>query len=840
MAISAAKLMVEVGADTRDAEGKITSFGDKLNKSAQQMGVTGGLLTAGITAPLVGIATAALTSASEFEQNLNIVQQVIGATASEMEAMQAEALRLGAVTSFSAGEASAAMLELGKAGMSSEEILASIEGVMNLAAAGGLGLAESAGYVATSLNAFGLAASEATRIADLFSAGANASSADVADLAKGVQNAGFAFAAAGWPIEDLVASMAMLTNVGLTASDASTALKNAIMQMISPTDQAKALAEELGLAFFDAQGTMLSLPTILDNINAATAGMTDEQRNAALSTMFMSDGMKALIPLLDAGSAGFNETLDAVTQTGAAGDTAAARMKGLSGGIEYLKGSVDSFLIGAALPFLAILNDLAIQAGDAVTWFGTLPEPVLNASLAFLAVLAAAGPLALAIAAVTAALGFLLSPIGLVIAGAALLAAAWASNFGGIQEKTQAVIDAVLPALTSLWTGAQEVASGIATAFSNTTFPTIGELWADFQAGDYEAIAEKIKSTAYELMVNLDAELDITGKAQDLRARLKEGSDALDKWGEDMIVGATEKLNATDWSQVTLNITSLISQWTQQISSIDWTAMGAQLGANLRAALTQVFGGTEGNAEQQAIADNFKNAVVGAFTSIDWSLIGTALGKLAGVVGTALSDLLSGLFSSLGAEGSMIEFEQPGWITDLLAWNIDDPQWAIDLMAWVAAVPEWLDGMLDWKAANPDWLQGMLDWEAITPDWLQGMLDWEPSTPDWLSNLLNWEPSMPGWVSRLLSWVPSIPGFAAGTSSAPAGLALVGERGPEIVALPSGARVYSNRESRGMLAGAGAASVIVRIENVTIANDMDVHRTATVLGREVVRRMGRR
>lgn len=46
-----------------------------------------------------------------------------------------------------------------------------------------------------------------------------------------------------------------------------------------------------------------------------------------------------------------------------------------------------------------------------------------------------------------------------------------------------------------------------------------------------------------------------------------------------------------------------------------------------------------------------------------------------------------------------------------------------------------------------------------------------------------------------------IPAFAKGTNYAPGGLALVGERGPELVDLPRGSRVYTNGQTQGMMRG---------------------------------------
>ncbi len=65
--------------------------------------------------------------------------------------------------------------------------------------------------------------------------------------------------------------------------------------------------------------------------------------------------------------------------------------------------------------------------------------------------------------------------------------------------------------------------------------------------------------------------------------------------------------------------------------------------------------------------------------------------------------------------------------------------------------------------------------------------------------------------------VPQIPGFANGVRNFAGGLALVGERGPEIVSLPSGANVYSNEESRSMAGG----TVINQTNNIYNQVDMD-------------------
>ena len=424
---------ISIGTD--QAQKSITSLSDTMRSAGTSMSL-------GITAPLAGIAAMALSSAGDFEQSMNVMAQVSGATADQMAQLQAQALEMGAITSFSAGEAAQAQLELAKAGMAPLEVMAALPGVLDAAAAGGMGLAQSASLVSGALNAFGLDASESANVANQLAAAANASAADMSDLGAGLQQGGFAFAAAGQNLDDLNASLAILSNVGLSGSDAGTALKNAMMRLMNPTKEASGEMAKLGINVYDAQGQMLPWADVIQVFSDATADLTDEERNAALGTILLGDGMKAMIPLLDQGKEGFLDMKAAVNAEGSASSTAGARMKGMRGAVEYLMGSIDSFLIGAALPFLDSMGGIVRVVADGITAIGSLPRPLIDAGLAFGAVLAAAGPVMLAISGIATALAFLASPLGLVVIAVGAVAAGfvmWQQNFGNVQGRVAAL-----------------------------------------------------------------------------------------------------------------------------------------------------------------------------------------------------------------------------------------------------------------------------------------------------------------------------------------------------------------------------------------------------------------
>lgn len=422
-----ASLAIRVTGETSDAEAKLNSLSDRIEGFAAKTGKLGLGMSAMFTAPIVAAGAGAFKAAADMERSMNVLQQVIGADTAAMEALNQQALQLGADTSFSAGEAANAMLELGKAGLDTQQIMGAIPGVMSLAAAGGVNLEQAASLAAASLNTFGLEATDVAYVADLMANAANASSASIEDLMAGMRQGGFAFDMAGQGIDDLAASLAILTNVGLTGSDAGTALKNAFMRMMNPTAKAKKVMRELGIEFYDANGSMKEMPEIIGMLNKAFAGMTLEQRDAALGTIFLSDGMKAFVPLLEEGQAGFEEYLRTVNRAGAASETADAFMGGLSGAVEYLSGALESAGIALTRPFLGGTSDLLRWVADMVTAFTQLDPAAINAALAFGAVLAAAGPVALAISGIATAVGLLLTPFGLVTVAAGLLAAGFAA-----------------------------------------------------------------------------------------------------------------------------------------------------------------------------------------------------------------------------------------------------------------------------------------------------------------------------------------------------------------------------------------------------------------------------
>ncbi|OOB91187.1 phage tail tape measure protein [Rathayibacter sp. VKM Ac-2630] len=150
---------------TAESEAALRKQHEAMSEVGAQATVMGGLILAG-----VGVAVAKF---AEFDKAMSEVQASTHESADNMALLRDAALDAGAKTAFSATEAANAIDELAKAGISTADITGgALAGSLDLAAAGGLGVADAAEIAATAMTQFNKKGSEVPHIADLLAAGA--------------------------------------------------------------------------------------------------------------------------------------------------------------------------------------------------------------------------------------------------------------------------------------------------------------------------------------------------------------------------------------------------------------------------------------------------------------------------------------------------------------------------------------------------------------------------------------------------------------------------------------------------------------------------------------------
>lgn len=282
---------------------------------------------------------------SSYVDSLNKIQALTGANHKTMEAAakQLESnAGLYAKMGQTTGDAAAGVVELTKAGLSLHDSLKSINATMVLAKAGELSVADASTLVANSLNTFGLKAGAAGKLANQLANAANISSADVSDLAESFKYVSPVAASAGVSIGETSAILAELSNSGIKASSAGTALRTFLLNLQAPAKAGANVLADLNVQVFDAQGNMKPLPDIIGQLGGALNKLPASEKAADLKALFGKVGIAGATTILNQGKQGLAEYEKGVNKAGAASKLAEAKSKGLAGTFASIKAQVIS------------------------------------------------------------------------------------------------------------------------------------------------------------------------------------------------------------------------------------------------------------------------------------------------------------------------------------------------------------------------------------------------------------------------------------------------------------------------------------------------------------------
>ncbi|GAA1250733.1 TP901 family phage tail tape measure protein [Microbacterium phyllosphaerae] len=357
-----------------DSTKQVSDEGKKLAETHQAMTLLGtGMLAAG-AAIAAGVGVAVMKYA-EFDAAMSNVAATGDDARANMDALREAALDAGASTVFSATESANAIEELAKAGLSAKDILGGgLKGALDLAAAGGLEVADAAGIAATALKVFNLRGEDMSHVADLLAAGAGKAMGDVSDLSAALAQGGQIAAQTGLSIEETTATLAAFASQGLLGSDAGTSFKSMLQRLTPQSKEAADKMKELGISAYDASGNFVGMEKFAGNLQTALKNLTPEQRNAALAVIFGSDAVRAASVLYSEGADGVRKWTEAVNDQGYAAETAAQRLDNLIGDWEAFTGALDTAFITMGEGLDGPLRGLVQGLTGLVDGFNDLPD----------------------------------------------------------------------------------------------------------------------------------------------------------------------------------------------------------------------------------------------------------------------------------------------------------------------------------------------------------------------------------------------------------------------------------------------------------------------------------
>lgn len=376
MADAVGQLEIKLTFDTKSMDQGLDEAGQKISKTGQAMQTALGVLAAnavqGVISKVGELASSIVAVGKGFERSMSEVAAISGATGADLELLEKTARDFGASTQFSASEAADALKYMSLAGWDANQSASALGGVLDLASASGMGLAQASDLVTDYLSAFGMEANQSAYFADLLSYAQANSNTTAEALGEAYKNCAANLSAAGQDIETTTSLIAMMSNQGLKGSEAGTALNAVMRDMTAKMEEGAIAIGNATVQVMDANGNYRDMTDILLDVEAATNGMGDAERAAALQSTFTSDSIKGLNLIMNAGvseAAGFEEALR--NSTGTASDMAAVMNDNLEGRLKSLNSKLEELQIkiyDALKPAMEAAVDVASNLADAFSW----------------------------------------------------------------------------------------------------------------------------------------------------------------------------------------------------------------------------------------------------------------------------------------------------------------------------------------------------------------------------------------------------------------------------------------------------------------------------------------
>lgn len=542
----AESVLLNMGTSMEKVGGKFKSAGEKIDR-------VGSALSLGVTAPLVGIGTAAVNAGNDFEAQMSRVSAIADAYGDELEQLREQAIELGASTSFSATGAAEAMENLASAGFKTQEIMEAMPGMLDLAASSGEDLATSADIAASTLRGFQLNASDAAHVADVLAKNAADTNAAIVDTGYAMKYIAPVAASVGWSLEEVTAAIGKMADAGIKGEQAGTTLRGALTRLMKPTDDMYAVMEDLGISFYDAQGKMKPLSTIIDDLQKSMKGLTDEQRDNNLAYLFGTEALSGMKVLL----ASSKEELDRMTEglknaDGAAKKMADTMLDNTKGSIEEMNGSLETAGITIQKQLAPWITKGAEKVTELANEFANLDENTQGSVLAMAGIAAASGPVVKGLGKVTGGIGKLVTGTGGLIKdlgklSSAKKAAEAIGSIGTFSTKSVEGVSGLSKILFKLAspTGAAIVAAGAIAGIGaavvaahkqmvkNDLAKRFGEI--ELSAEDCQDIAKKLTKTPWTM--NLELVSDAQEKLEEIRESAEETSKEIAEYDYTLSLG---------------------------------------------------------------------------------------------------------------------------------------------------------------------------------------------------------------------------------------------------------------------------------------------------------------
>lgn len=326
----------------KDAEGNASSSTSKIGGAFKAVGKVAKTAMVAGSAAAVAFTKTSIDAGMNFDTAMSQVAATMGTTVDKIGNVKAKAEEMGRTTKYTATEAAEGMNILAQAGLSADEQISGIGTVLNLASAGAMSLEESASYTAGAVKGFGDSMSNASYYADLMAKGATLANTDVRGLGEAFSGSAATAKNYGQAADSVTLSLLRLAEQNVTGSEASTALNRAMADLYTPTDDASKALDQLGVSAYKSNGEAKDFNDLVDELNGSLKGMTAEQKNNALATIFTTQGLQAFNKMTASSDATVQKFWKGIQDSsGSAAQQAATQLDNLQGDITLLSSATE-------------------------------------------------------------------------------------------------------------------------------------------------------------------------------------------------------------------------------------------------------------------------------------------------------------------------------------------------------------------------------------------------------------------------------------------------------------------------------------------------------------------
>lgn len=337
-------------------------------KGVSSMTVAAGNLISDLTktaaTKLAGLAKSSVSVGMNFDASMSQVAATMGTTVDQIDNLTKVAKEMGSTTKFTATQAADALNYLALAGYDADKAAEVLPSVLNLAAAGGMDLAYASDLVTDAMASLNIEANKQNvdDFGNKLAMAASKANANVSQLGEAILTVGGTAANLKGGTTELTTALGLLANVGIKGAEGGTHLRNIILSLQSPTDEAAKKMQKLGLQVYDSQGKMRGLNDILSDLNSAMNGMTQGQKDSIINQLFNKTDLAAVNGLLAAQGEQWGTLAAQIDNAdGAMGQMAETQIDNLQGAMTIMSSAFEGMQ-------LAVYDELEPTLTEAVKW----------------------------------------------------------------------------------------------------------------------------------------------------------------------------------------------------------------------------------------------------------------------------------------------------------------------------------------------------------------------------------------------------------------------------------------------------------------------------------------